>query len=54
MSESLLWIILLLELVCPYFELDIEQDEMCKALLTKQETERIESFLLLLILTILE
>ena len=34
-------------LVHPYFELDIEQDEICKALLIKQETEWIEMILLL-------
>ena len=38
MSESLLWIILFPWLVCPYFEPDIEQDQMCKALLIKQQS----------------
>ena len=27
---------------CPYFKLEIEQDEICKPLLIKEETERIE------------
>ena len=31
--------IVLPSLVYPYFELDIEQDEICKALLIKQEPE---------------
>ena len=31
-------VILLPSLVYPYFKLDIEQDEKCKALLIKQET----------------
>ena len=38
MSESSLRIILFPWLVCPYFEPDIEQDEMCKALLIKQQS----------------
>ena len=55
MSESSLRIILFPWLVCPYFELDTEQDEICKALLIKQETEWIEWFYsFLLILSILE
>ena len=39
MSEPLLWVVVLLSLVYPSLELDIEQDEIRKALLTKQETE---------------
>ena len=39
MSESLLRVIVLPWLVCPYFELYSEQDEIRKALLIKQETE---------------
>ena len=39
MSEPSLWVVVLLSLVYPSFELDIEQDEIRKALLTKQETE---------------
>ena len=43
MSESSLRDIVLLSLVYPYFEHDMEQDEICKALLIiKQETEWIE------------
>ena len=38
MLESLLRVIVLTLSVCPYFELDIEEDEICKALLIKQET----------------
>ena len=38
MSESSLRVIVLPSLVFPYFELDIEQDEIRKALLIKQET----------------
>ena len=37
-SEPSLWVVVLLSLVYPSFELDIEQDEIRKALLTKQET----------------
>ena len=44
MPELLLWVVVLLSLVYPSFELDIEQDEIRKALLTKQETEWIEWF----------
>ena len=44
MSESSLRVIVLPLLVYPYFELDIDQDEIRKALLIKQETEWIESF----------
>ena len=43
-------IMVLPSLVYPYFELDIEQNEIRKALLIKQETEWIEwicSFLLI-------
>ena len=29
---------------CPYFKLEIEHDEICKPLLIKEETERIEWF----------
>ena len=51
MSESLLRELIVLPLlVYPYFELDNEQYEIHKALLIKQETERIEwlcSFLLI-------
>ena len=39
MSEPLLWVVVLLSLVYPSLELDIEQDEIRKALLIKQETE---------------
>ena len=39
MSESSLGVVELPLLVYPSFELDIEQDEIRKALLTKQETE---------------
>ena len=41
---ALLWVVVLPSLVYPCFELDIEQDEIRKALLTKQETEWIEWF----------
>ena len=47
MPESLLRIIVLQSLpslVYPYFELDVEQEEICKALLIKQKTEWIEWF----------
>ena len=37
MSESSLRVIVLPSLLHPYFELDIEQDEIRKALLIKQE-----------------
>ena len=50
MRESSLRVIVLPSLVYPYFELDIEQDEIRKALLIKNETEWIEwlcSFLLI-------
>ena len=36
MSESSLRIIVLPLLIYPYFRLDIEQDEICKALFIKQ------------------
>ena len=39
MSEPSLWVVVLPSLVYPSFELDIEQDEIRKALLTKQESE---------------
>jgi len=39
MSESSPRAILLPSLAYPYFELDIEQDEIQKALLIKQKTE---------------
>ena len=39
MTEPLLWVVVLLSLVYPSLELDIEQDEIRKALLIKQETE---------------
>ena len=43
MSESSLRVIVLLSLVYPYFEHDIERDKICKAsLIIKQETEWIE------------
>lgn len=42
MSESLLIVIMLPSLLYPYFELDIERDEIRKALLINQETEWIE------------
>ena len=42
MSESLLRVIVLPSLVYPYFELDIKQDEIRKALLTMQATEWLE------------
>ena len=55
MSESSLRVIVLPSLVYPYFEHDIEQDEICKALLSKQEAEWIEWFRsFLLIPSILE
>ena len=37
MSEFSLRVIVLPSLVYPYFELDVEQDETCKALLIKHE-----------------
>ena len=42
MLEYSLRVIVLPSLVYPYFELDIEQNEIRKALLIKQETEWIE------------
>ena len=39
MSQSSLRFIVLPSLVYPFFELEIEQDEVRKALLIKQETE---------------
>ena len=55
MSESSLRVIVLPLLIYPYFELDIEQDEMRKAMLIKHETEWIEWFCsFLLIATSLE
>ena len=42
MSQSLLRVIVLPSLVYPYFELDIKQDEILKALLTMQATEWLE------------
>ena len=44
MSESSLRVIVLPSFVLPYFKLGIEQDEILKALLIKQETEWIEWF----------
>ena len=44
MSESLLRVIVLPSVVYSYFKLDIEQNEIRKALLIKQETEWIEWF----------
>ena len=38
MSESSLKVIVLPSLVYPYYELDIEQDEIRKSLLIKKET----------------
>ena len=43
MSECLL-IVVFLSFVYPCFKIDIEQDEISKALLIKQETEWIEWF----------
>ena len=55
MSESSLRVIVLPLLVYPHFQLGIEQDEIRKALLIKQETEWIEWFCsFLLIRSILE
>jgi len=42
MSESSSGVIVSPSLVYPYFELDIEQDTIRKAMLIKQETEWIE------------
>ena len=39
MSESLLRVTMLRSLVYPYYKIDIEQDEICKALLINQDTE---------------
>ena len=39
MLESPLSVLVLPSSVCPYFELNIEQDEIRKALLIKQKTE---------------
>ena len=39
MSAASLGLIVLISLVYPYFKLDIEQDEIHKALKIKQETE---------------
>ena len=39
MSESSVIVIVLPSLVYPYFKLEIEQDETCKPLIIKQETE---------------
>ena len=44
MSESSVIVIVLPSLVYPYFKLGIEQDEICKPLLIKPETEWIEWF----------
>ena len=44
MSESSLRVIVLPSFVLPYFKLGIEQDEILKALLIKQEAEWIELF----------
>ena len=44
MSESSVIVIVLPSLVYPYFKLDIEQDEIYKPLLIKQETEWIDNF----------
>ena len=44
MSESSVIVIVLPSLVYPYFKLEIEQDETCKPLIIKQETEWIEWF----------
>ena len=49
MSESSLRVIVLPSLVCPYFDLDIEQDEIRKPWLIKQETEWITPFFWLLV-----
>ena len=50
MSESSLRVIVLPSLVYPYFKLDSKQDEIRKALLSKQETEWIEWFCSLLVI----
>ena len=42
MSESSLRVIVLPSFVLPYFKLGIEQDEILKALLIKQEAEWVE------------
>ena len=42
MSESSLRVIVLPSFILPYFKLGIKQDEIHKALLSKQETELIE------------
>ena len=39
MSESSVIVIVLPSFVYPYFKLEIEQDETCKPLIIKQETE---------------
>ena len=39
MSESSVIVIVLPSLVYPHFKLEIEQDEPCKPLIIKQETE---------------
>ena len=44
MSESSLKVFVLPSLVYPYYELDIEQDDVRKSLLIKQESEWIEWF----------
>ena len=44
MSESSLRVIVLPSFVLPYFKLGIEQDEILKALLIKQEAEWVEWF----------
>jgi len=44
MSESSVVVIVLPSLVYTYFKLEIEQDEMRKPLIIKQETEWIEWF----------
>ena len=44
MSESSVIVIVLPSLVYPYFKLGIEQDDIYKPLLIKQETEWIDNF----------
>ena len=52
MSESSVIVIVFPSLVYPYFKLDIEQDEIYKPLLIKQEAEWIEWFCTFLIIPI--
>ena len=52
MSESSVIVIVLPSLVYPYFKLGIEQDEIYKPLLIRQESEWIEWFCTFLIIPI--